>query len=196
MTRKAPKSSNPAAVGAVSPAVARFESQVGGGSAFYVRPFARHTMKRTIAITIVIAAIVAAAAAVWFWALRPLGFASYLSSTGATDADIIRQYWPHRLVEPEWVSTKPDRLMNWHLTETIARLSVLGVSWFTIAGGAVFRFKRRWRLRPTRPHQRTRPSRSACRITAGAMNVAGAVHVAGRRGFGFLRSTALMTSRE
>jgi hypothetical protein len=112
---------------------------------------AHPTMQRTITITIVAVATVAAAAAVWFWALRPLGFASYFSSTGATDADIIRQYWPHRLVEPEWISATPDgldRLMKWHMTETAARLSVVGVLWFIITGGAVYRFIRVRRLRP------------------------------------------------
>src|SRR6266540_3737156 len=105
-------------------------------------------MQRTTTITIVAVAIVAAAAAIWFWALRPLGFASYLSSTGATDASIIRQYWPHRLVQPEWVSATPDRLMNWHFAETVARLSVVGVLWFVITGGAVYRFIKAQRLWP------------------------------------------------
>jgi hypothetical protein len=97
---------------------------------------------------ILILATVAAAAAIWFWALRPLGFASYLSSTEATDADIIRQYWPRHLVEPEWIKAPPDghdRLMKWHLAETVARLSVVAVLWFIITGGAVFRFIRRRR---------------------------------------------------
>jgi len=108
-------------------------------------------MTRTITLTIVTVATVAAAIAVWFWALRPLGFASYFSSTDATDADIIRQYWPHRLVEPEWISATPDRLdrlMKWHIYETVARLSVVGVLWFIIAGGSVYRFVRGRRLRP------------------------------------------------
>ncbi|NOS69671.1 MAG: hypothetical protein HOP33_07055 [Verrucomicrobia bacterium] len=104
-----------------------------------------------VTITVIAVATVAAAAVVWFWALRPLGFASYLSSTGVTEADIIRQYWPHRLVEPEWISATPDRfdrLMKWHIYETLARLSVVGVLWFIIAGGAVYRFVRGRRLRP------------------------------------------------
>ena len=108
-------------------------------------------MKRTIAMTIVTVATVAAPATVWFWALKPLGFASYLSSTDATDADVIRQYWPHRLVEPEWISATPNRLaklMKWHISETAARLSVVGMLWFIIAGGAVCRFVRGRRLRP------------------------------------------------
>ena len=86
-------------------------------------------MQRTTTITIVAVATITAAAAGWFWALRPLGFASYLTSTRASDADIIRHYWPHRLVEPEWVSATPDGLLNWHFTETVARLSVVAVLW-------------------------------------------------------------------
>jgi len=96
------------------------------------------------------ATTVVAVAAVWFWALRPLGF-SYLSSGDATDADIIRQYWPHRLIQPEWISAagdKLDRLMKWHKYETIARLSVVILLWLIIAGGVAYRFDRRQRLRP------------------------------------------------
>jgi hypothetical protein len=100
-------------------------------------------MKRTVMITVVTAATVAAAAAVWLWALRPLGFASYLTSTGATDVEIIRQYWPHRLIQQEWIPTTADgsdRLMRWHLSETVARLTSVIVLWLVTAGGAVYRF--------------------------------------------------------
>jgi hypothetical protein len=108
-------------------------------------------MQRTITITVIAVATVAAAAAVWFWALRPLGFASYLSSTGATDADIIRQYWPHRLVQPEWISATPDgldRLMRWHSYETVARLSVVAAFWLLTVGGFLYGVIRRRRVRP------------------------------------------------
>jgi hypothetical protein len=77
-------------------------------------------------------------------------------STRATDADIIRQYWPHRLVQPEWISAAPDsmdRLMKWHIYETTARLSVIGVFWSIIAGGAAYRFVRGTRQRPNKSLQ-------------------------------------------
>lgn len=102
-------------------------------------------MKRNFTITIVTMVTAGAAAAVWLWALTPVGFCSYLSSTGTTDVDIIRQYWPHRLVDPAWISATPDgldRLMKWHMTEPIARLSVIGALWFIIVGGTVYRFIR------------------------------------------------------
>jgi hypothetical protein len=105
-------------------------------------------MKRTLTITIAAAATVAAGAAIWFWALRPLGFSSHPSSTTASDADIIRQYWPHRLVQPEWVSDVPSRLMNWHRTEAVARLAIVAGLWLLISGGVVFRFVRRRRAEP------------------------------------------------
>lgn len=111
----------------------------------------RHIMKRIVTIMIIIAATVATAAVVLFWALRPLGFASYLYSTELTDADIIRQQWPHRLVEPEWIratSDRMDRLMNWHIYETAARLFVIVLLWFLIGGGAVYKFIRGRKLGP------------------------------------------------
>lgn len=51
----------------------------------------RKRMTRTIRIALVGAATVLSGVAVYYWALRLLGFASYLSSTAASDADIIRQ---------------------------------------------------------------------------------------------------------
>ncbi len=116
---------------------------------------AHHNMQRTITIAVIALATVAAAAAVWFWALRPLGFASYLSSTGASDADIIRQYWPHRLVQPEWVSATPDRLMNWHFAEVCARLAVVAVSWSLTVGGFFYGVIKRRRVRPNQALQRS-----------------------------------------
>jgi hypothetical protein len=95
-------------------------------------------MERISTIAIISAVTVAAASAIWLWSLRPLGGGSYLSSTTESDADIIRRYWPHRLIEPEWVSATQSTLISWTVTETLARLSVVGVSWFMSAGVAVY----------------------------------------------------------
>ncbi len=106
-------------------------------------------MTRTTRITLVMAATVLSGVLVYCWALRPLGFASYLSSTRASDADIIRQYWPYRLVQPEWVSDVPSRLMNWHLAEAIARLALTGGFWLAFIGivGRGVTFTPMWRRR-------------------------------------------------
>ncbi len=118
-------------------------------------------MTRTARITLVAAATVIAGAAVYFWALRPLGFASYLSSTGASDVDIIRHYWPYRLVQPEWVSAVPSRLMNWHLAEALTRLALTGSLWLLFVGvvgrGVVLTLGRRHRGGPNPPLQATPP---------------------------------------
>ena len=112
----------------------------------------------TITGTVMILMTVAAAMVVWFWALRPLCFASYLTSPGASDADIIRQYWPHRVVEPEWVGATPDRLLNWHITETVARLVVVSVLWLLITGVVAYGLIRRsrWLQRTARSGVPTR----------------------------------------
>src|SRR5687767_7162627 len=79
-------------------------------------------MKRASAMLVVAGVTVGAASAIWLWALRPLSGASYLHSTTETEADIIRRYWPQRLIEPEWVNAKPT-LTSWAITETVVRLS-------------------------------------------------------------------------
>jgi len=96
-------------------------------------------MKRASAMIVVAVVTLAAASTVWLWALRPLAGGSYLSSTTETDADIIRRYWPQRLVEPEWVGPKPD-LISWAMTETFVRLSVVALSFIMIVGFAVYIF--------------------------------------------------------
>lgn len=115
------------------------------------KDMARHA-RCAITGTVMILMTVAAALAVWFWALAPLSFASYLTSPGASDADIIRQYWPHRLVEPEWVRRPRDRLLHWPLMETVARLAVVSVLWLFVTGGVVYGLmrKRRWLQRTAR----------------------------------------------
>ena len=105
-------------------------------------------MKRASAMILVALVSIAAASAISLWALRPLGGGSYLSSTSETDAEIIRRYWPQRLVEPEWVSAKPD-LMSWSMTETFVRVSVVGLLCVTV-GGAVYIIVRRNRVSPKR----------------------------------------------
>ena len=118
-------------------------------------------MRRTTRILLVTAATILSGVAVYFWALRPLGFSSYLSSTMASDADIIRQYWPYHLVQPEWVSDVPSRLMNWHRAETIARLALTGGLWVAFIGivGRGVSLTPMWRRRgkPNPPLQATAP---------------------------------------
>ena len=118
-------------------------------------------MTRTTRIMLAIAATAISAVAVCFWALRPLGFASYMSSSMASDAEIIRQYWPYRLMQPEWVSTVPSRLVNWHLTEATARLALVGGLWllFVSIVGRGVAFTPPWRRggKPNPPLQATGP---------------------------------------
>jgi hypothetical protein len=113
-------------------------------------------MTRTIRITLVAAATILSGFAVYFWALRPLGFASYFSSVEASEADIIRQYWPHRLVQPEWVGSVPSRLLNWHLTEAIARVALVAALWLlficVVGRGAAFRPVWRRGRKPNQQH--------------------------------------------
>ena len=86
-------------------------------------------MQRSRFVVWLLLATLAAIAAAWFWALRPLLTALlYLYPTDWTQADLVRQIWYFRLVQPEWVSAPPD-YMRWSVAETRARLSVVFLGW-------------------------------------------------------------------
>ena len=51
-------------------------------------------------------------------------------SSNWTDADLIRDRCPFRLIQPEWVSSQPDTLLNWFGAEIKARLGLIVVLWF------------------------------------------------------------------
>ena len=50
-------------------------------------------------------------------------------SSNWTDTDLIRERCPIRLIQPEWVSSQPDTLLNWCVAETKARLGLIAVFW-------------------------------------------------------------------
>ena len=83
-----------------------------------------------------VAATIVAGALVWFWALRPVGFASYLTPSGTGSEEIVQIYWPFRLVEPSWLGGTPnslDQLMRWHYTEALLRLVAIVIPWLLLA---------------------------------------------------------------
>ena len=93
--------------------------------------------------------VVATCVAVWVaksWAMSPMG-GFYLAHTSETEADIIHRYWPHRLIEPEWVSPAPDILMNWGMKEAWTRFAVVLLVWSASAAPLVLQIVRRVRSR-------------------------------------------------
>ena len=86
-------------------------------------------MTRGTRITLVGAATVIAVAVAYFWGSRPLSSLTAYEISSPHDADTIRASWPFRLVQPEWVSDFPSRLLNWHRAEEIARLGLVGCLW-------------------------------------------------------------------
>src|SRR5207244_8195884 len=52
-----------------------------------------------------------------------------IHSSNWTDADTIRHCCPIRLIQPEWVSSQPDTLMNWCVAEIKARLGLIAALW-------------------------------------------------------------------
>ncbi len=89
----------------------------------------RSLMKRALLLSTLLIATIAAFVAVKRWAIVPFGFHSYLSSDGETDAEMIRRYWPHRLIQPEWMGPGDRGFALWHVAEAGARVSVVVVLW-------------------------------------------------------------------
>jgi len=93
----------------------------------------RHSLSGIISMRLMagIAVTALAAAAFWFWAMGMSG--SFLYSTHETQAEVIRRYFPHRIVQPEWLGNTVT-LESWMLTEEKTRILIIVVIWtFTIA---------------------------------------------------------------
>ena len=61
-------------------------------------------------------------------------------STNLTAADIMRHRCPIRLIQPEWVSSQPDTLMNWCVAEIRARLGFIAALWLGSVSTIVWRY--------------------------------------------------------
>ena len=74
----------------------------------------------------------AALAIGFFWALDPLLTAIFMmTQSGTTDAELIRQIWHFRLVQPEWILDPIQSLqfLRWQQAESAARLSLVFIAW-------------------------------------------------------------------
>src|ERR1035441_2167116 len=90
-------------------------------------------MQKPTFILLLVLTTLAALAAALLWALAPLLTPlGYLHEIGWTDADVVRDIWHFRLVQPEWVSTPPN-YERWAVAETLARGIVVFLGWATTA---------------------------------------------------------------
>lgn len=104
-----------------------------------IRFTSRRTDYKVLVIFGLVGATLMAPALLRCWALRPLGFSfDILWEPKTTDADVICQNWPHRLVQPEWVSRKPDWLTNWTHAEATARGLAVLAGWLIVNGALVY----------------------------------------------------------
>jgi hypothetical protein len=78
---------------------------------------------------VLVAAITAVALAMAFYQIGAVTPPSGFYPTNWTDAQLIRNRFHVRLVQPEWVSSNGSILMNWVIAETKARLIVIAIFW-------------------------------------------------------------------
>ena len=84
--------------------------------------------KRMLTLEIAGVTLVALALTV-LWVLDPILTAIFMMSrSGAPDAELIRQIWPHCLVPPEWIRP-PNQWAKWEILEIHARFSVVVLGW-------------------------------------------------------------------
>ena len=104
----------------------------------------RRTDLKVLAVVGIIGAAVIAVTALRFWALPVLNISgSYVVPPNVADEDasnayIIRNYWPHRLIQPAWVSNTPDLFINWSHAEATARVAVVGIVWLIVTVGLIY----------------------------------------------------------
>ena len=95
----------------------------------------------------------AALAVAWFWALPPiLTPLLYITPSNWTDADLVRHLWHFRLVQPEWVGSPPQYdYLRWAQAETLARLGVMVLGWFSGTAWVIRRHLGRRRVATANP---------------------------------------------
>ena len=117
MTAFSWKSPEPTAVGACSSAVAVHVAESAVAQLFSLGL----SMKHYIKLFFVIATLTAAAIVAFiFWAGDPFKAARFAPMGARTNVDalVIQEHWPHRLVDPEWVS-RPVDLIKWSHVEFV-----------------------------------------------------------------------------
>ncbi len=110
--------------------------------------------KRALGFQIAAVTLVALVVVI-FWALDPILTAIFMMTSSTTDAELIRQIWHFRLVQPEWV-TGPGQLFKWQETEAYTRLSLVLLCWLAAVVSLVRRSSR----------GRPKPSNQSMKLTA------------------------------
>jgi hypothetical protein len=90
-------------------------------------------MCRWVLIVLGIFVALAVVALTLFWAIAP-AITPVIALSDGNEADLIRELWPIRLVQPEWVFYfYGPSLTYWTLAESIARLVLVILGWLAAA---------------------------------------------------------------
>ncbi len=85
--------------------------------------------------------ITIAAAGAFYYAIQPVHVGG-IHSVKWTAADLIRDRCHFRLIQPEWVSSQPDMVMNWVVAESKARGGLVAAFWLASLSTIIWRFVR------------------------------------------------------
>ena len=83
---------------------------------------------------------------------------SYMGNPDATDSEMIKDLWPHRIIQPDWLSSGSDLFGRWQHAEMHARITLVVIVWLAIVLALLYTaFRQR---QPKRPNQSMKPTAS------------------------------------
>jgi hypothetical protein len=108
--------------------------------------------RRALSLEIAAVTLIALAITFW-WALDPIFIAIFMMvHSGTADAELIRQSWHFRLVQPEWILDPNQSLqfLRWQHAEACARLAVVFAGWIGSVAALTRRYRRHKRRHLTK----------------------------------------------
>ena len=113
------------------------------------------TVRKAPVLRLLLVLVLLTAVGLSRWAFVPMGFHTQLGPGVNWNTQLIREYWPHHLVPPEWIAPGPDLYQQWALTEAAARLGLVTAAWIPLLAVVVIRHAKcyqHWR-HPAEPRQ-------------------------------------------
>ena len=89
-----------------------------------------------ITLGLLVLATVSAVVLIRLWAI-PVWW-TVLVYPDINDSEVINEFWPYRIVQPDWLSSGSDLLGRWQHAEMHARITLIVIVWVAIVSALVY----------------------------------------------------------